>query len=76
MYDIPYVGKFWRGKIFANLANGAQFAKFFCANSYKYSEIRPASRFAKIFLAICFISNDSPKFSPFKFFPRTVDDKC
>ena len=27
------------GKILANLANGVQFAKFFLANSYKYSEI-------------------------------------
>ena len=26
---IPYVGKFWRGKILANLANGWQFAKIF-----------------------------------------------
>ena len=36
---IPYVGKIWRGKILANLANGVQFAKFFHANSQKYSEI-------------------------------------
>ena len=32
---IPYVGKFWRGKILANLANGWQFAKIFPTNIYK-----------------------------------------
>ena len=37
--DIPYVGKFWRGKILANLANGLPFAKIFPANIYKYDEI-------------------------------------
>ena len=36
---LPYMGKIWRGKILANLANGVQFAKIFHANSYKYSEI-------------------------------------
>ena len=33
--DVPYVGKFWRGKILANLANGWQFAKIFPTNIYK-----------------------------------------
>ena len=36
---LPYVGKIWRGKILANLANGVQFTKILHANSYKYSEI-------------------------------------
>ena len=48
---LPYVGKIWRGKILANLANGVQFAKFFHANSYKYSEIAED------------LPADSPKFS-------------
>ena len=50
-YEIPYVGKIWRGKILANLANGVQFAKFFHANSHKYSEITED------------LPADSPKFS-------------
>ena len=49
--DIPYVGKIWRGKILANLANGVQFVKIFHANSYKYSEITED------------LPADSPKFS-------------
>ena len=48
---VPYVGKIWRGKILANLANGVQFAKIFRANSYKYSEITED------------LPADSPKFS-------------
>ena len=48
---IPYVGKIWRGKTLANLANGVQFAKIFRANSYKYSEITED------------LPADSPKFS-------------
>ena len=48
---IPYVGKIWRGKILANLANGVRFAKIFHANSYKYSEITED------------LPADSPKFS-------------
>ena len=48
---IPYVGKIWRGKILANLANNVQFAKIFLANSYKYSEITE------------YLPADSPKFS-------------
>ena len=51
VYSIPYVGKIWRGKILANLANGVQIAKFFHANSYKYSEITED------------LPADSPKFS-------------
>ena len=46
--NVPYVGKIWRGKI---LANGVQIAKFFHANSYKYSEITED------------LPADSPKFS-------------
>ena len=37
--SIPYVGKFWRRKILANLANGGLFAKIFPANIYKHDEI-------------------------------------
>ena len=48
---ILYVRKIWRGKIFANLVNGVQFAKIFLANSYKYSEITKD------------LPADSPKFS-------------
>ena len=51
LVTIPYVGKIWRGKILANLANGVQFAKIFRANSYKYSEITED------------LPADSPKFS-------------
>ena len=58
--SIPYVGKIWRGKILANLANAVQFAKIFFANTYKYSEITED------------LPADSPKFSPSKFFPHTV----
>ena len=49
----------------ANLVNEAQFAKFFPANAYKCSETaedQATIRFAKIFLAISFVSY-SPKFS-------------
>ena len=45
------MGKIWRGKILANLANGVQFAKFFHANSHKHSEITED------------LPADSPKFS-------------
>ena len=31
---VPYVGKFWSGKILANLANGKPFAKVFPANIF------------------------------------------
>ena len=31
---IPYVGKFWSGKILANLANGRPFTKIFPANIF------------------------------------------
>ena len=48
---ISYVGKIWRGEILANLVNDVQFAKFFHANSYKYSEITED------------LPADSPKFS-------------
>ena len=61
--QIPYVGKIWRRKILANLANGVQFAKIFHANSYRYSEITED------------LPADSPKFSPSKIFPRTVMHK-
>ena len=33
--QLPYVGKFWRGKILANLVNGWQFTKIFPTNIYK-----------------------------------------
>ena len=64
------MGKFWRGKILANLANGVQFAKFFRANSYKYSEITedlPADlpKFSSPFASSAMIRQNflPPKFS-------------
>ena len=35
---IPYAGKFWRGKILANLAINANLPNFFPANTYKDTE--------------------------------------
>ena len=37
MHVIPYVGKFWSGKILANLANGRPFTKIFPANIFLIS---------------------------------------
>ena len=37
--QLPYVGKFWRGKILENLSNGLPFGKIFPTNICKYDEI-------------------------------------
>ena len=58
------------------LVNGAQFAKLFFADIYMcnlITEDRPVDS-PKISLSICFVSDDSPKFSPSNFFPFTVLD--
>ena len=56
-----------------NLANGAQLATFFLPISIStMKKRRPASRFAKVFHGICFITNDLPKFLPAEFLPRMV----
>ena len=36
--QVPYAGKFWRGKILANLAINANSPNFFPANTYKDTE--------------------------------------
>ena len=74
--DLPYVGKIWRGKILANLANSVQFAKIFRANSYKYSEITedlPAGspKFSSPFASSVMIRQNfiPPKFSHVRYLP-------
>ena len=72
---IPYEGKFWRGKILANLAINANSPNFFPANTYNDTETTEdlpldPPKFSSPF--VCFNGSNSPKFYPSKIFPCTV----
>ena len=82
LHSIPYnalllyAGKFWRGKILANLPINANSPNFFPANTYKDTETTEDLPLdpPKFFFAICFNGSNSPKFYPSKIFPCMVYD--
>ena len=66
--------KYTLGKSFANLADNAHFSPLMLTAKCSETNKDLHQIFAKMFLAICFISGNSPNFKPFKIFSCMVKE--